>query len=75
MTFGPFEFAGFGLLGMGVAFTLGRAWNAIETVRAKRALSRSRRLTRRARDQRDALWERFAGEVIEAESGCFRRAS
>lgn len=74
MTFGPYELAGFGFLGMAVAFTLGRAWSAAETVRAKRALSRSRRLTMRARDQRDALWERIAGEVIEAESGSFRRA-
>ncbi len=75
MTFGPFEFAGFGLLGMALAFTLGRAWNAAETLRVKRALKRSRRLTKRARDERDALVERLAAEVIEAESAVVRRAA
>jgi hypothetical protein len=74
MTFGPYEFAGFGFLGMALAFTIGRAWNAVETARAKRALRRSRRLTRRARDERDTLVELLACKVIEAESGCFRRA-
>jgi hypothetical protein len=75
MTFGPFEFAGFGFLGMALAFTLGRGWNAAETLRAKRALKRSRRMTRRARDQRDALVERLAADVIEAESASVLRVA
>lgn len=75
MTFGPFEMAGFGFLGMGIAFTLGRAWNACETARAKRALKRSRRLTKRARDQRDELLESWARDVVEAESASVQRAA
>jgi hypothetical protein len=75
MTFGPFEMAGFGFLGMGISFALGRAWSAAETLRVKRALKRSRRLTKRARDQRDGLVERLAAEVIDAESAVVRRAA
>lgn len=75
MTFGPFEFAGFGFLSMAMAFALGRAWNAVETRRVQKALKRSRRLLKKARDERDVLWEQLAAEVIEAESASVLRVA